>query len=75
MKIGNHIREKKKAKEENKRKVQSVKNMRSNEQMSVPLGTKVYGGLQFDMDNSTQQSSHPANPMSQFSDAKTFKKG
>jgi len=49
--------------------------MRSNEQMSVPLGTKVYGGLQFDMDNSTQQSSHPANPMSQFSDAKTIKKG
>lgn len=53
MKIGNHIREKKRVKEENKRRVQSVKNVRSDEQMSLPLKTKVYGGLQFDMDAST----------------------
>lgn len=45
MKIGNHIREKKKVKEENKRRVHSVKNQRSDVQMSVPLKTKVYGGL------------------------------
>lgn len=43
--------------------------------MSLPLKTKVYGGLQFDMDLSTQRSSNPANVMSQMSDAKSFKKG
>jgi hypothetical protein len=53
MKIGNHIREKKKIKEDNKRRVQSVKNQRTDDQMSLPLKTKVYGGLQFDMDLST----------------------
>jgi hypothetical protein len=53
MKIGKIVRDKKKQKDENKRRVQSVKTARQDEQMSFPLKTKVYGGLQFDMDMST----------------------
>jgi hypothetical protein len=43
--VGNHLRDKKRLKEDNKRKVQSVKKQKNDETMSIPLKTKVYGGL------------------------------
>jgi hypothetical protein len=76
MKIGNHIREKKKVKEDNRRRVKSVQNQRSEVQIAMPLKTKVYGGLQFDMDNSTQRSSFSnTNAMTVNSNVKSFKRG
>ena len=56
MKIGNHLRDKKKVTEDNRRKVHSVKCSRSDDIMSQPLKTKVYGGLSFE---DTSQSHAP----------------
>jgi len=81
MKIGNIVRNNKKKKEDNKRRVQSVKTARQDEQMSFPLKTKVYGGLQFDMDMSTQRSSaqgvgpHFMSKMSNNVDMNNMKRG
>jgi hypothetical protein len=45
MKLGNMIRDKKRETDEMRKKVQSVKSQRTHEVMSMPLKTKVYGGL------------------------------
>ena len=58
MKIGNHIRDKKKVKEYNKKKVQTVKNSKVDEQMALPITTKqIDGSMLMDADVSTQRSS------------------
>lgn len=49
IKIGNHIRDKKRIMEENRKKVHSVKSARNDEMMSQALKTKVYGGMSFDV--------------------------
>ena len=58
MKIGNHIRDKKHVKELNKKKVQTVKNSKIEDQMALPITTKqIDGGMLLDADLSTQRSS------------------
>lgn len=70
MKIGNNIRDRKKVKEDNKRKVQSVKTTRVNDTMSKPLKTKVYGVPHFDLDSSRYEgSAERMHQQSVFSDA------
>lgn len=56
MKMGNHIRALKKNKEENKKKVTAIKLAKAEDQMALPLKTKVYGGFE-QSDISTQRSS------------------
>lgn len=74
MKIGNHIRDKKHIKDVNKKKVQTVKNSKIDEQMALPITTKqIDGGMLMDADLSTQRSSSKAF-YSQSAD-KTAKKG
>ena len=58
MKVGNHIRDKKKMKEVNKKKVQTVKLNKESDQMALPITTKqIDGGMLLDPDVSTQRSS------------------
>ena len=58
MKIGNHIRDKKARKETNKKKVQTLKNAKVDEQMALPITTKqIDGSMLIDPDVSTQRSS------------------
>lgn len=40
MKIGNHLRDVRKIKMDNKKKVQKVKNSKADEQMALPITTK-----------------------------------
>ena len=57
MKIGNHRREVRKVKTENKRKVQRVKNSKVDEQMALPITTKqIDGGMLLEAELSTQMS-------------------
>lgn len=56
MKVGLHIRDKKKSKDVNKKKVATVKQSKQEDQMALPLKTKVYGGFEEGEDNSTQRS-------------------
>ena len=59
MKIGNHIRDKKHMKDQNKKKVLTVKNAKADDQ--IPIQTKQFGGmLDLDQDVSTQRSSSNA---------------
>ena len=58
MKVGNHIRDKKKIKDINKKKVQNVKMNKESDQMALPITTKqIDGGMLLDPDVSTQRSS------------------
>ena len=58
MKIGNHIRDKKHVKDANKKKVQTVKTSKADEQMALPITTKqIDGSMLMDADISTQRSS------------------
>ena len=58
MKIGNHIRDKKYVKDVNKKKVQTVKTSKADEQMALPITTKqIDGSMLMDADLSTQRSS------------------
>ena len=61
MKIGNHIRDKHRAEELNKKKVQTIKNAKIEEQMALPITTKqIDGGMLANPDLSTQRSSSKA---------------
>ena len=51
IKIGNHLRQVKKTKMENRKKVATVKRNKESEQLAVPLKTKLYGGLEFPNDD------------------------
>ena len=54
MKVGNHIRDKKKIKDINKKKVQNVKMNKESDQMALPITTKqIDGGMLLDPDVST----------------------
>ena len=54
MKIGNHLRDVRKIKMDNKKKVQKVKNSKADEQMALPITTKqIDGGMLLDADVST----------------------
>lgn len=53
MKIGNHMRQLKKVKMENKTKVAQIKKMKAEDQLALPLKTKVYGGFNEAFDAST----------------------
>jgi hypothetical protein len=53
MKIGNHMRQLKKVKMENKTKVAQIKKMKAEDQLAMPLKTKVYGGFNEAFDAST----------------------
>lgn len=45
MKIGNHLRQLKKVKMENRTKVAHIKKLKAEDQLAQPLKTKVYGGF------------------------------
>ena len=51
MKVGNHLRQVKKTKQDNKRKVAAIKKSKESEQLAVPLKTKVYGGFEVPHDD------------------------
>lgn len=58
MKIGNHIRDKKTRKDDNKKKVLVIKSAKADEQMALPITTKqIDGAMLMDADVSTQRSS------------------
>ena len=46
MKVGNHLRQVKKTKIDNRLKVAAVKKNKESEQLAVPLKIKVYGGFE-----------------------------
>ena len=50
MKIGNHLRDRKKAKEVNKKKVDQRKAAKQDELMALPITTKQIDGMLFDQD-------------------------
>ena len=73
MKVGNHIRDKKKMKEINKKKVQTVKLNKESDQMALPITTKqIDGGMLLDPDVSTQRSSTGAFYSAEKQSAKGF---
>ena len=55
MKIGNHMRQLKKVKMENKTKVAQIKKMKAEDQLALPLKTKVYGGFNEAFDASSKK--------------------
>ena len=55
MKIGNHLKQVKKVKKDNKEKVAQIKRTKAEDQLAMPLKTKVYEA-QMLFDESTQYS-------------------